>query len=172
MVLLSGQYQLYLHERAIWIALLFPQTSAISVQMLGSVSGFWALSRATGLGLLSPLGTWSKCVPMGCAGAAAPTPGFFLPLLSAVNQNALKALLFATCPAWYSVIRTGFWIFVGNTNLVCPPFSISTVSPIPRSFQVSVFAHLYDWSSKVWIAYNAENFQALDWILIFSFWNT
>lgn len=80
-VLLSGLYQLNLQERAIWIAVLFPQTSAISVQMLGSVSGFHALSRATGLGLLSPLGTRSKC-PTVCPyglhwGAAAPTQGFF-----------------------------------------------------------------------------------------------
>lgn len=82
-VLLSGLHQLNLQERAIWIAVLFPQTIAISVQMLGSVSGFRALSRATGpcLGLLSPLGTRSKCptvCPYGlCWGAATPTQGFF-----------------------------------------------------------------------------------------------
>lgn len=80
-VLLWGLYQLYLQERAIWIALLFPQTTATSVQMFSS--GFHALSGATGacLGLLSSLGTCSKC-PTVCPcglhwGAAAHTQGFF-----------------------------------------------------------------------------------------------
>lgn len=80
------------------IALLFPQTTVLPVQTLSPVLGLRSLSGAGDRTRDAGRGCPAACPPGPVLGGPQlPHPCSSLPLLSAVNQNALKVTLFTAC---------------------------------------------------------------------------
>lgn len=124
-------------------ALLFPQATAISFQMLSSFLGLCALSGAAGRvpGATGSIqSTGSEC-PTACplwagawTGAAVPTSSSSSTPKTNYTSSNLIYHLSASC----FVIWCAFHMFLGNENFDCRLVFL-LFSPVTRLFQTSVF---------------------------------